>query len=146
MFIYKNFILYIFLKILQRYCKLVILGNLDMPGYAYLKKIVSTYREPLCLTRKKSTLSPIFSWGYCKDMYINFYFGYFGYVWLRKPKILALTWLAKNMLTHNSRTKILLDMSEIGGEISITKFWIFQKIKKLYLGAILSPFYPHLGK
>ena len=75
-----------------RYCKLVILGTLDMPGYAHLKMIVSTYRKLLCLTSKKSTLSPMFSWRYCKDMYINFfYFGYFGNVWLRKPKIIVLT-------------------------------------------------------
>ena len=42
MFICKNVILYVFLKMLQKYCKLVILGTLDIPGYAHLKKIVST--------------------------------------------------------------------------------------------------------
>ena len=77
-FICKNFILYIFLKILQRYCKLIILGALEMPGFAHLRKIVSTFvrtfTELLYLTREKSTFSSIFSWRYCKDMYINFLF------------------------------------------------------------------------
>ena len=72
-FICKNFILYIFLKILQKYCKLIILGALGMPGFAHLRKIVSTFvrtfRELLYL---KQTFSPMFSWRYCKDMYINF--------------------------------------------------------------------------
>ena len=54
-----------------KYCKLIILGTLDMPGYAHLKKIISTYRGLLCLTSKKSTLSSMFSQRYCKDIYIN---------------------------------------------------------------------------
>ena len=40
MFIYKqkiNFILPVFLEILQRYCKLVILGTLGKPGYTHPK-------------------------------------------------------------------------------------------------------------
>ena len=92
------------------------------------------------LTVKKSTLSPMFSWRYCKCMQTS-YFGYFGYVWLRKPKITVSTcrklrclpacqkkissftfslgyyilknpaiWLANNILTHNSRIRILPDM------------------------------------
>ena len=71
------------------YCKLVILGTLDIPGYAHLKKIVSTYRELLCLTSKKSTLPPCFPEDIAKICIYTFYFGYFGYVLLRKPKIIV---------------------------------------------------------
>ena len=40
MFIYKqkiNFILNFILEILQRYCKIVVLGTLEKVGYAHLK-------------------------------------------------------------------------------------------------------------
>ena len=33
-----NFILHIFFVILQRYCKLVVLGTLGMPGFVHLKR------------------------------------------------------------------------------------------------------------
>ena len=57
MLICRNFILYVFLEILQRYCKLVILGTLETP-----KNIMSTCRRHLCLPAiKKSTFSPCFS-------------------------------------------------------------------------------------
>ena len=87
-----NFILHDFLEILQRYCKLVILGTLDMPGYAHLKKIVSNYRELLCLTSKKSTQSPMFSWRYCKVLYINFL------IWV--------LWVCMAMQTQNDSTNL----------------------------------------
>ena len=105
------------------------------------KVIPSTWRKHLCLsTSKKSTLSLMFFWRYCKCMK-TFYFGYFGYVSLCTPKIIVSTcrklqslsvclkytssytsflryyilknpsiWLADNILAHNSRISILPDM------------------------------------
>ena len=52
MFICRNFILYVFLKIWQRYCKLVILGTLGMPDYAYLKRYYHLV-ENFCLSNRQ---------------------------------------------------------------------------------------------
>ena len=77
------------IRILQRYCKLVILDTLGMSGYAHLKRYYQLV-ENFCvyLTGKKSTLSSIFSWRYCIYMQTS-YFGYFGYVMLCKPKMIV---------------------------------------------------------
>ena len=52
MLICRNFILYIFLNIWQRYCKLVILGTLGMPGYAHLKRYYH-FVENFCLSDRQ---------------------------------------------------------------------------------------------
>ena len=55
------------------------------------KVILTTCRKLSCLSPgKKSTLSPMFFWRYCKDMQI-FHFGYFGHAWLRTCKVIAST-------------------------------------------------------
>ena len=56
-----------------RYCKLVILGTLGMPGYAHPKRyyqlLENFYVYLQCLSVcKKSTSSPMFFWRYCKDI------------------------------------------------------------------------------
>ena len=82
-----NFIL---LEILQRCCKLAILGPFGMLGYAY-PKCYYKITEHFCLSAgKKSTLSSIFFWRYCKDMQTT-YFGYFGQAWLCPPKKITST-------------------------------------------------------
>ena len=112
-----------FFMILQRYCKLFILGTLGMPGYTHPKWYYQLV-ENLCLSAgKKSTSSPMLFWRYWKDMQISF--GYFGYAWLHTPKMIVSTcrslWclspcqkytssLAGSILAHNSRLKILPDM------------------------------------
>ena len=69
-----NFILHVFLKILQRYCKLVILGTLGIPGthtQIVTNQFVETFR---LFGGKKSTSSPMFFWRYCKDVIANLLF------------------------------------------------------------------------
>ena len=83
-----NFILPVFVEILQRYCKLVILGTSGMPGYA--QKVILS-RKLCCLSSgKKSTSSPCFSGDSCKDMQI-YYFRYFGCLWLFTSKKIVKT-------------------------------------------------------
>ena len=41
MVICRNFIIYFFFEILQRYCKFIILSTLAMPGYAHLKDSIN---------------------------------------------------------------------------------------------------------
>ena len=52
MFICRTSILYVFLKILQRYCKVVILGTLSIPGYAHLKRYYHLL-ENFCLSDRQ---------------------------------------------------------------------------------------------
>ena len=76
-----NFILPVFVEILQIYCKPVILGTLILsPG----RKLSS-----LCAGTKR-TSSHIFFWRYCKDMETS-YFGNLGHALLRTPKMIKLT-------------------------------------------------------
>ena len=61
-----NFILHVSFEILQRYCKLVVLGTLSIPGYAQPKY------QLLCLSAgKKSTSFPMLFWRYLKDMHTS---------------------------------------------------------------------------
>ena len=132
-----NFILHVFLEILLRYWKFVSLGTLSMPGYAHQKwyyQLVENIRA--YQQAKKSTSFSLFFWTYCKDM--QTYFGYFGYACLPTPKMIvsifkhfnvylhaassftfflrcyilknSAIWLAKSILAHNSRTRILPDV------------------------------------
>ena len=79
-----NFNLHVFLDILQKYFKPVVLGTLGMFGYVYPKWKLS------CLSAgKKSTPSFMLLRRYCKDM--QTYFGYFGHAWLHSPKMIVLT-------------------------------------------------------
>ena len=78
-----NFILHIFLEILQNYCRLVILGTLGMPGYAQETSVF------ICMLK------------------INFNIHYFLQVLHFKEFWI---WLANSILAHNSRTRILPDM------------------------------------
>ena len=114
----------------------------------------------------------MFCWRYCKDTW-TFYFWYFRYILLRKPKMIVSTcrklrslsacqkwtslftssleyyilknpamWSANNILSHNSRTRILPDMGLLA---KYQYFRFFRKSKKNYFAAILSPFYQILG-
>ena len=84
------FILHVFLEILQRYCKLLFLGTLGIPGYTNPKLILSTCRKLLCpFADKKSTSPFMLFWRYWKD--IQTYFGYFGHAWLHTPKMIVPT-------------------------------------------------------
>ena len=108
-----NFIAQFFLKILQRNSKLVILGNLGMPGHTS-KMIIAIWRNLWPLSVGKSSSSSFtFSLRYSKDN-VNFFGGYFGHAWLLKPKeILQLVenfhahLLAKNQLRPHAFLEIL---------------------------------------
>ena len=64
-----NFITNFFLKILQRTSKLVILGNLGIPGQTHLIMIVSVWRNLWCLsTSKNSTSFFSLSLRHCKNI------------------------------------------------------------------------------
>ena len=69
--------LHIFLEILQRYCELIVLGTLGMPGY-------TMYSKQVC------NITPMLFWRYCKDMQTA-YIGHFGYAWLHRPKMIVST-------------------------------------------------------
>ena len=49
-----NFILYVFLEILQIYCKLVIFGTLGMPGYTHPKRYYQVV-ENVCVYLQAKT-------------------------------------------------------------------------------------------
>ena len=80
-----NFITHFFLKILQGNSRLVILGNLGMPGHT-CKMIVSIWRifdvylQAKNFSRFPRDISKILQ---------TCYFGYFGQVWLHTSKILS---------------------------------------------------------
>ena len=94
MFICKqkiNFILPVFLDILQRYYKLVILGTFGEAWLHKPKMIVSSCRKLSCLSAgRRTTSSPMFFGGYCKDMQSS-YFAYFRHVWIHTPKMVKST-------------------------------------------------------
>ena len=58
-----KFILYIFLEILQRYCELVILGSLGMPGYTHSITLYTTnlWRTAVHLQARNQLYPPRFS-------------------------------------------------------------------------------------
>ena len=78
-----SFIFHIFLKILERYCKFVFSGTLNMPGFAHPRWYYQFVEG------RKSNTHPMIFWRYCKDTQI--YFGYFGHVWLYTAKIIVST-------------------------------------------------------
>ena len=86
------FILSIFLEILQRYCKFVILGTLNKPAYKP-KMILAPCRKLSYLSAGKGAFSsPMFFQGYRKDMQTS-YFGYLRHAWLRTPKMIKPTYV-----------------------------------------------------
>ena len=86
-----KFIHLFFLKILQRYWKLIVLSTVGMPGKKTPKMILSSCKKPLCLFAGKiSTSSPMLYLRYCKDMQTS-YFGYFEHAWLHTPKMIVST-------------------------------------------------------
>ena len=89
-----NFITHLFLKILQRNSKLVILGNLSMPGHTP-KIIASIWGNIWHLSAgKKSPSSFTFSLSYLFiSKTLKTCFGYFGHAWLCTAKvILSVHW------------------------------------------------------
>ena len=131
-----NFITHFFLKILQKNSKLVILGNLGMPGHTP-KMIVSIWGNIWHLSAgKKSTSSFTFSLSYfLLQIYCNLVLGTLPCT----PKVIlsiyrkllclsagkkpisspALFWrLVVSILPHKSRTRIT--KYGIGGEMSTT--------------------------
>ena len=86
-----NFIFTVFLEMLQIYCKIVMLGTLGKPGSAHLKWYYHL-AETFCISlQAKNQLHLLcFFWIYCKDTQTS-YFGYFGHVWLRIPKLIKST-------------------------------------------------------
>ena len=143
-----KFILHVFLEILQRYCKLIVLGTLGMPGYANQSDNINLQKTFAFICRKKINFTAMLFWRYCKDN-ADFLLWYFEHTWLHTPKMIVSTcrrlrclsacqkytssftsflryyilknpaiWLA-NILAHNPRPRILSDLG-IGWEISIT--------------------------
>ena len=114
-----NFILHVFLEILQRYCELAIFGTLGMPGYTHQKWY---YQKLLRLsTDKKSVSSPMFFWRYGKDMQ-NSYFGYFGHTWLHMPKMVVQ--LVENFDVY-LHPKNILQYSLLPWDITFYRIWQF---------------------
>ena len=87
-----NFIIHFFLKILQRNSKLVILGNLGMPGHTHqkeqyeLEEIFDVY-----LQAKNQLHYSCFSWEIAKLLQ-TCYFGYSRQAWLHKPIMTVSSW------------------------------------------------------
>ena len=99
-----NFITHFFLKILQRNSKLVILGNLSMPGHTP-KMIVSIWGNIWHLSAgKKSTSSFTFSLSYffiAKILWTCF--EYFGHVWLCTPKVILSIYRKSSCLSASKK-------------------------------------------
>ena len=85
-----NYITHFFFKILQSNSKLAILGNLGMPGHPHLKWQYQSKETFDTYLQAKNQLHPsCFPWVIAKILQ-TCYFGYFGHVWLRKPKLILL--------------------------------------------------------
>ena len=83
-FISRNFIPHVFLEILPRYCKLIILGTLDTwlhTPKVSLSTFVYQLKKLSSLSIDKKSTSLVFFWRCCKDMQISFFCWYFGYAW-----------------------------------------------------------------
>ena len=108
-----NFITICFLKILQRYCKFVLLDTFGMPGYAYPRWYYQLVGNNSVYLQKKSTPSQNDSINLQKTLMfiwmpkINLSFTFFLRYYILKN--LAI-WLANSILAHNSRTIILPHM------------------------------------
>ena len=88
---WHNFILHLSFEILQRYCKLVVLGTLSMLGNVHQKwyyLLVGNFR--VSLQANNQLHPPMLSWSYCKNM-PTFYFKYFGHAWLHTPRMTVST-------------------------------------------------------
>ena len=87
-----SFIPHLFPEILQRVCKLDILGTLDMSDHCPSKLIVSTCRKFWYLSAWKNQLyTSLLSWKFAKIIQIS-HFGYTGHnawLWPLKMKVLA---------------------------------------------------------
>ena len=81
-----NFITHFFLKILQRNSKLVLLGNLSMPGHTHLK-LYNPFEETFDVyLQAKTQFHPShFPWDIEKILQ-PCYFGYFRHAWLHTLK------------------------------------------------------------
>ena len=82
-----NFITHFLLKIFPRNSKLVILGDLGMPGHKNIKwwyQFEETF--DVCLHAKNKSYSSRFPWDIAKILE-NCYFEYFGHDWFCLPKV-----------------------------------------------------------
>ena len=85
-----NFVIRFFLKILQRNSKLVILGNLGMPGHTHLNNSINLKKPLTFIFRPKiNFITPSFL--EILQRYANFYFGYFQHAWLNTPNMIVST-------------------------------------------------------
>ena len=88
-----NFILYVFLEILQRCCKLVVLGTLGIPGYVHPNwyyQLVETFMF-ISAGEKNQIHPPCFSGDIAKICKLFFFFWCFGHAWLHTPKMIVST-------------------------------------------------------
>ena len=128
-----NFIILLFLKILQRNSKLVISGNLGMPGHAP-KMMVSIWGKIWRSSAGKKSISSSFTFSLSYIFIAKILqncFEYFGHSWLCTPKVIPLIYrkllclsagkkwtsspmlfwrLVVSILTHKLRTRILPNM------------------------------------
>ena len=128
MVICRNFIIYFFLEMLQRYCKFIILSTLAMPGYAHLKDsinlkktFVSNWTQKIILQRYANFLFWVLwaclvtqilndsinlqktSMSICMPK-VNFIIHFFlGILHFKE----SYNFMANSILAHNSRTRIL---------------------------------------
>ena len=124
-----------FLNMLLRNSKLVISGNMGMPGHTYLKMIVSVWRNLWQLSAGKiSTSSFMFSLTYCNDIvyYKPIVFGTLGMPGYVHPKLYYN--LVENCYVY-LEAKNQLHLPCFYGDIA--------KICKLILGTLGMPGYTH---
>ena len=63
-----KFILDVFPEILQRYCKLIVLGTLCMPRYANQSDTINLQKTFVFICRRKINFTTTLFWRYCKDI------------------------------------------------------------------------------
>ena len=99
-----KFILHVFLDILQRSCKLIVLGTLGMPGNRNPKQYCQLQENFRVYLQAKNPFDPppMLFWGYCKDIQ-TCYFGYFGHAQLHTPKMIASTCRRRRCLSASQK-------------------------------------------
>ena len=129
-----NFILHISLEILQKCCKLVVLGNLSMPGYAQpkwyyqlVKKFHSylhanlwgTLGMPGCTLPKwkHQLVRKVHVYLHAKNK-LHPFTSFLRYYILKNPE----NWLADSILAHNSRSRILPDVGLVVKFLSVVRY------------------------
>ena len=119
-----KFILHVFLEIFRKYCELIVLGALVMPGYANPKwyyQLVENFRVYL---QGKNQLHPTyFSGDIAKICKLLAYFCYFGHAWLYTPKMIVSTYRRLRCLSAYQKSTSSINSLRYCKEIANLLFW-----------------------